>query len=243
MDYNQRNLGKNFLKNGYVFMKRFFRDESFYSELRVLFDKWPSSAQQTNPLGIAWDQELPKIKENDEKAYKQRIEFLDKLEEASALSFFDDVEEFLKRCDLGKEWILTITDYLISGWIHPPMENLNLTEDDKRLVLVLNPDTSLEDLKDIWPRIKEEQKRLWPNYKKTNYSKKMFGNLFRALQDRDKRAMGRGIRLDLAENKEYKVRDKDLVGELWEADEDTSLETDRKRMVNLRQIRKRFRDK
>ena len=224
-------------------MRRFFRDEDFYRELRGLFDKWPSSAQQTKPLGIAWDQELSKRKGNDEKAYKQRVKFIESLSESKASDFYNDIQGFLKKHDLGEEWLLTMMDYIISGWVRPPMENLSIEEKGKRVVLVLNPDTSLEDLKDIWPKIKEEQMRLWPNYKKTNYSKKMFGNLFRTLHDRDKKAMERGIRLDLAENKEYKMRDKDLVGELWEADEDISEETDRRRTANLRQMRKRFRDK
>lgn len=247
----ETHLGKNSLRNDYLFLSKIYTDKAFRCDLLKIFDKWPSSYREKS-LGYHREyRDLKKIKENNALAYKQRVKFIEDLDKEDRVSdFYNDINSLINKYDFGREWFLTVTDFIISDWFYPPHENLNVNEDNKRVVLTLNPDTSLDDIEAIWPTIKEKQKKLWPNYKKTNFSKKMFKNLQVAIRDKEEKKASGGVETDNVSNlQKYKISDLDLVSKIWKyegSEDDAPLESeeaDRKKVVNLRQIRKRFRDK
>jgi hypothetical protein len=232
------------IKNGYKYELNFWNNNiSFLDDLKDICDKYPSNYRK-NPLGLFWeDWDYKIINSKIEIATSQREIFLKLLKEKGEdLNFHKDIEFFLEKYDLGHEWLIPIMDQVISMWQFPPIHNLHIQKSNKRVSLVLNPDTSLSDIKEVWEEIKKEQKKLWPNFKKINFSNKLYPNLFIAIEDRDIKET-KDENFDESEQKNYKNKDLDSVGKLWENEEDMSQETDIKRMENLRQIRKRFKDK
>lgn len=241
---NGYNLGENSLKNDYLFLLKIYTDKNFNCDLRKLIKKWPSSYRK-KPLGYHRRyRDLKKINEKNATARKQRIEFVGELEKKDKMSdFYHDISLFMEKYDFGGEWFLTIADFIISDWFYPPAQNLNIKEDKKRVVLTLNPDTSFDDIKDVWPVVKKIQNKLWPDFEKINFTKKKHRNLFIAICDLEKRIEGKGVELDTVENKKYKTTDLDLVSKIWENETDISPEAERGKVSNLRQIRSRFRKK
>jgi len=142
---------------------------------------------------------------------------------------------------MGREWSMTIADFVVSGWLFHPNQNLYFYKKEdgrKTVVLELNPDTSLADIKKVWPRIESAQKELRPKYKKQNVTVKMYDNLHIAISDVVERA--RGPLLDDVSARKYKTKDSDLVARLWNDPEDDSESADLRRKANLRKIRQRF---
>lgn len=234
---DKNNLGKNFIKNGYFFLSSLHNKKDFLADLKKLFDKWPSKYRIKADFAWALSSEKRKIMKGDR--YKQRVKFGKVLDKNNkSYNFYDDVDSFLKKHNLGKEWHNTIVDYIVSLWIHPPQQNMNIEECDNRVVLTLNPDTSLDDIKAVWSTISERQKALCPNYKKINFSKKMFNNLFLVVNDIEQKIISGGVEIDTNENnEEYKIRDIDLVEKIYE--DEVSEKDAVKRVAKLRQARRR----
>lgn len=236
------NLDKNFLKNGYLFSLKYIKEKDFGNDLMILDAKWPSSYRK-KPLGVAHlTKDLHAIRKKDAEALKLRKKFINN-DDDKLMAITTDINYFISKHNLGDEWFFTIVDYLISRWLHVPEPNISVKEAGRRVELILNPDTSLDDIKAIWPIIQKKQMKLWPNCKKNNFSKKMFKNLSIAMQDLIEKAKNKGSELDAASGRKYKIKDLDLVSKIWENEKDNSEEADRKKVPNLRQIRKRFLDK
>lgn len=237
-------LGRIFLKNGYLFSSKLLRKGVFFADLKKLFKKWPSSYRNVS-INCAWRyKNLKDIKMQNDKMYRQRIEFIEKIEKSNKLlKFYDDINLFIKKHKLGEEWFLTMADYIISSWICPPFHNLDIRNHKKRIVLELNPDTSLDDIKSVWGEIKKQQKELWPSFRKINFTKKSFKNLSIVVLDMERKNNKDNKKVDLVEDKEYKISDLDIASEIWNDAEDITKEADEKRVSKLRQARKRFRDK
>ena len=141
-------------------------------------------------------------------------------------------------------------DLVISAWFFPPYRNLDISSakrlfGQKKVSLILNPDTSLKDIEDAWPEIKKEQEKLWPNYKKINLTKKSYSNLNIAIEDKLKTLFGNKKRRDSGDSgsHKYTLTDAERAGIFWPDEKDISREADEKRAANLRQIRKRFKEK
>ena len=153
--------GKTLIKNGHMFLLRLLNSEKgCASRLEELLNKWPSP-DRDEPLEIASEDKTQEIKKKRKQAMSQRIKFIISLQkENKLLKFIYDILDFLEKYNLGKEWFIPITDYIISLWFFPPIYNLDIQKTDKRVLLTLNPDTSLNDIKDAWTEIKRKQKEL-----------------------------------------------------------------------------------
>ncbi len=238
---------KNLIKNWYIFLKLLRSNQWFLLDLRSLLLKWNPEYRAKKSLGhFARYQKYADLKKKNAEAYKIRMLFIEKLsEEKRVVEFMGDIENFLQRFDLGKEWVNSIADFIICGWFHPPTFNLYISEDDQsknkqRVVLTLNPDTSLKDVKEAWRTIKAAQKKLHPLFKKTNLTKKSFTNLDIAWEDVKTRFLKDANEFNEVESIEYRRRDIDIVGQIWNSEEDMSTKADQRRKANLRKIRQRF---
>lgn len=242
---------KNLVKNGYLFKSRLFSKKTdFIIGLTELLKRWPS-AYRKNELGWCW--KYKNYKDVNKKRFiatSQRIKFIKSLKEKNKFEkFCDDIYDFLKKYGLGLEWSDTIIDVIVSAWFFPPFRNFDIlcrgAKNKKRVGLILNPDTSLEDIENAWPEIKTMQKESWPDFKKINITKKSFTNLDIAIKDMEKRLFGNKEEEtdDDFGPRKYKLTDSDLSGLFWEDENDISTEADAKRMVRLRKIRQRFKEK
>jgi hypothetical protein len=234
-----KNSNKIILKNGYRFSLMLLNSKKdFITDLIELLDKWPSHYRET-PLGHTSEYEYQDMNKNNELAFSQRIEFLNSLKkEGKFWDFYKDIDDFLKKYDFGYEWLNTIIDYVISLWLLPPLHNLDIQNSNKRILLTLNPDTSLNDIREAWPRIKKEQKKLWPNFKIINFTKKSLKNLEIAISDIKKRGLKEAT-IDDNDLTKYILTDLDIASRIWEKEKDISAKADKKRVQNLRQIRSR----
>ncbi len=235
------------LKNGYLFLTNFWSfKRGLTTDLMKLMDKWPSPHRE-EPFECAWEYKFYKdVKRKKLAVYSQRIKFINLLKEKKkSQEFYKDINNLLKKYDFGYEWFQPMIDFVVSFWLYPPSRNLDVRECEKRVTLTLNPDTSLEDITKSWPMINKKQRELWPNFKRTNLTKKTFKNLEIAVQDIKERYVKGKIRKihDGDDFREYKITDRDIVTEIWDQEEDDSSGADKKRMQNLRQIRKRIVDK
>ncbi|MBI2057939.1 MAG: hypothetical protein HYT63_03070 [Candidatus Yanofskybacteria bacterium] len=154
-------------------------------ELAARFDLQPEEDKRTADLAYAFS--------NRVEIYHRALKVIDGWSQRyrDAL-FFDYIDKFLLKHNLGKEWDLAITTYLITGFICPPIFNLQIEEAEdefkkKRVVLLLNPDTTIEDIKNQWDVISKRQKELWPDFKKASLRKTSFRNLLKYAQAEAKR--------------------------------------------------------
>lgn len=171
---------KNLIKNYYIFWHLFFTDKTFQLLFLYLYDKYQKSPYRIQPLGCFLD--YKNYKKIQEKAYLQRLAFLNSLDKDNKFKLFNDIDRFLITNNLGEEWFNVIADYLISSWFCPPIYNLHISNDNRRslknrIVLLLNPDTSIDDIKEAWWWISKKQKELYPNFKRPNFSMRSLRNL------------------------------------------------------------------
>lgn len=239
---------RSYVKNQYLFLHSLNFNPTFFDSYNQLVEKWnPSfslkkSGEDTSFLGYAHAcKSVKEVETKQAEANKRTAAFLKKLGKQED-SFFDDIVLFLEKNDLGKEWVMTIADFIVSGWLSHPNQNLYIYKKEdgrKTVVLELNPDTSLADIKKFWPRIESAQKELRPKYKKQNVTVKMYDNLHIAISDIVERAHGPLID-DVAGDRKYKMKDIDLVARLWGESEDDSESADLRKSAKLRKIRQRF---
>lgn len=242
---------KVYFKNWYLFILYLHRKRRFVESLRELLLKWYPYRKDINSRPIReefGDKETFQIaKERKNEAVLELDKSKERLSKQQKSELENDVKTFLRRFKLGMEWRPSIELLLITGFFSPPSMNFGWTIDDgpsneKRVHLILNPDTSIEDIKMHWSLIRKFQKELWPNFKKTNLTEKKLRNMGIATKDLELRSRKELAQFDpdTLEYKRYKASDSDWVGLLWPDEEDISEEADRKRKANLRQIRRRF---
>lgn len=147
-------------------------------------------------------------------------------------SFFKDVRQLARDSDLGDEWLPSLVSVIIDHWFFPPIYNLHIQADEekKRVVLQLNPDTSLDDIKLALAEIQYLQKKLNPKFKKSNFTDKSFKNLGIFKKDLSLRTSDESGQLN----------DGDIVGEIWSKEEDVSTKADKRRESILKQVRHRM---
>ena len=112
----------------------------------------------------------------DDMPSNRRIELLEK------------IDEVLYLYDFGEEWREPLITIAISGILCPPAFNLYLDKQKlrtnrnlyfdlisrgkPRVLLALNPDTSIDDIKNAWPEIVRLQHSIRPKFKDFNLTKK-----------------------------------------------------------------------
>lgn len=181
-----------------------------------------------NPTQKEWNK-FEEVMANCE-ANRQR--FLGSLNEKARSDFFELIEHILTDNKLGKEWTYSLIDVAINGFFVPPVYNLRIETDSRKKTfrLVLNPDTSLEDVKIAWGFIQTEKERILGKMAKRNVSKKSAKNLIdfvkaKNIQKRHPELKGTGLIAEL-----FPIPD----------DEELSGDSDRKAANNLRQIKSRL---
>ena len=169
-------IAKNSAKNLLVFRRKLFYNHNFSEKLKALFDEYGEKEKVSSVfVGLLtkenWEDVL-----NSKQNHKDALNKVRGFSSRKILKFFGDVRGFIKEFDLGGEWEHTLITFIISKKFCPPWQNFdidkNISRDRKRVVLILNPDTSLEDIEVFFDTIKNLQKKLLPDFKKTNLTQK-----------------------------------------------------------------------
>lgn len=148
---------------------------------------------------------------------------------------FEMIDLILEDVKLGQEWKFPLLDFLLSGYITPPMNNLVIKSDvgAKKVSLEINRNTTMKDIKTLWPTIQKSIVAVDGEIPQKRYLK---GNFNEHL-----------ILLSKASNIQKKnpnVKGLDLVSritpELTDNSEMPSSEQDKRMSANIRQIKRRF---
>jgi hypothetical protein len=241
-------LLKTAYKNQYIFEKIFWTSAhgSLFGKFLELFKKYAPGKSAIVELPL--HNKSPKVQldgiEGHRKIFAASLMEVKGWSKAKIAEFNADIEKLRLDLNLGAEWRTPIIAVIVSRYFFPPLYNLNITSDKnadgkRRVVLELNPDTSLDDLKSAWPKIRAAQKRGWPSFPKVNYTGKLFENL-----KLFKKGLAKGHErfetLNDAKRKGGRKTDREIVTEIWEDEEDISRGADLKRMARLRQNRHRM---
>jgi hypothetical protein len=236
------------LKNQYVFEKMFVNNEGeILVSLQPLFKKYSTPSHIVYPIKQLMnkrnDRVLMGIFEERKKRFKESLLLIKGWPPKERAEFMGEIKKILTYADLGEEWLLTIAVTVLQGWFFPPMDNffIRSTGDGlkRRVVLELNPDTSIEDINEARVTIKNKQKKLWPNFRRINLTTNLFANLAVYIKDREERAF-KGTRRDVLKSKDYTATDMDRVGAIWPNAKDETEKADKKRRARLRQNRHRL---
>jgi len=173
-------IAKNSAKNLLFFRRKLFYDNDFREKLEELFDEYNDKEKANS----AFVRLLTKENWEDNIHSKQiHNEALDKVRDfgsEKAKNFLISVRNFMKEFDLGGELKHTLITFIVLGKFCPPWRNFDIdmksSKEKKKVVLILNPDTSLEDIEVFFDTIKSLQKKLAPDFKKINMTKKSLGN-------------------------------------------------------------------
>ena len=131
----------------------------------------------------------------------------------------------------------------------PPAYNLYIGEvgskDRKRVQLTLNPDTSIDDIKEAMTLINKKKKELWPKFKRPNYSLKSHRNFMRTLTCLELKGEEREYyEPDIEALTKYRVTDKDILADIQDIEEDATYGQKKElTQANLKKIIQRFREK
>jgi hypothetical protein len=129
-------------------------------------------------------------------------------------------------------------DPLIAKKIRERTGGKRIMRSKPQLTLLLNSTTSMEDIENSRAELKMRQTELWPDFQKTNLTKKSLKNLSIYMRDLGDRFRNKTAR-DLSTWKTSRRTDMDRVGDFWSDEKDASVRADKKRRSNLRQIRHR----
>ena len=119
---------KTFLKNGYLFLLNLWSfKKGFFVDLIKLFDKWPSPYREKSlTLKCAWKYKDSKdVRLENSKSLSNKKKFINSLKKKNKdLEFYKDINDFLKKHNLGYEWFRAIIDVVVNLWLYPPSYNL-----------------------------------------------------------------------------------------------------------------------
>lgn len=152
--------------------------------------------------------------------------------------FLPDISKLLFHLGMGKEWLQPFADFLISGKLICPKSSLYLEGIEKSkkcngIIVSIGPHTTLEDIKYNWKEIEKMKKVLWPQIKCLKVSHNSIQNLYIQVNELFSGSLNK-------ETRRNGKTDSEKVIDYWPDAKNISKYHDKKRINNLRQIRKRY---
>jgi hypothetical protein len=148
-----------------------------------------------------------------------------------------DLDKLRDELGLGREWNSCFFRYMITGIAFPPPFSLFFYENEKSIVIEVNKNTTKSDIDSLWNGpLKDLRKEKYKNVRSNYPNKKSWKNF----NDFAISTYSKEKNVSSSEQEKYKKKDIDIVGELFENDDDISEEADKKRQSNLRVNRHRF---
>lgn len=174
-------------KNQLLFYRKLRSDRMFYAQLTILLEKYGNFKNSKDASDLLYSFIDPSKRYQLDPIYKQiylvakAFHVMERWTEKRCVEFLDEIDHFLKKFNFGFEWMGPLFAIILEHRLCLPYENLyiNYSWDDDpdsddslgRVILTLNPDTSLEDIKFVFDRIKKMQKKLQPNFKSINLTR------------------------------------------------------------------------
>jgi hypothetical protein len=171
--------------------------------------------------------------ETEEEVFK----FLEGLNEVRHRDFLKAITGILNLEGLGLEWINSIINLVVSDSLTVPIYNLAIMADVENQVLSLciNPDTSIQDIKNAWKRIEEAKKAAFGKVKKRYVTNKSLNHIFLYCHYYSTK-----YNLQKENPRGHKITDLDVIGKMFENESDITKKTDKKRVNMVRQVLRRI---
>ena len=172
---------KMMLKNIHLFLRTATSISYFVPSLKELYLTY---SPLKNEFGFTLELADHSL-QHPEGIIKQCEELVRYMPAAQQAELLKQIDGLLKMCDLGEEWKGTMIAIVVSGILCPPVFNLYLGKESieagsnlfldlvsrPRVFLALNPDTSIDDIKNSWPEVEQLQRSLRPKFKGFNITK------------------------------------------------------------------------
>jgi hypothetical protein len=181
MKNENTNVGRSYktaIKNEYFFHKVALRKPRAFLSVAQISKKY----SPTKPdIGVRKFSSLKRfLMRGEVLSVGQQI--LHSLPYSERVDFLKEINGIREALSWGREWEETLIAYTMTGILCPPIFNLYIEKKEVRMPpsegwgklrvsLILNPDTSLDDIENAWPEIEEAKRSLWPNFKSFNLSK------------------------------------------------------------------------
>ena len=237
---NRNVNGKTWTKNNRLFFELgIFRYEEFlkplmdmrkdFGLLRLKEVTSITSVLSVNPTSKEWSH----LSTITRRCHVNRLDFLSRFDNDEKTEFYSMIEIILRNNNLGSEWKLPLGDFVINGLFIPPFYNLDIQAEriTKKVTLILNPSTSLTDIKNAWNAIEAAKKEVYGNLKRRNLSNKSINDLIIL------------AKVKQLQKKDPQLKGLDLVGRLYPHNDDftsPSTKDDKKASNKFRQMKSRF---
>lgn len=172
----------------------------------------------------------------------QKMRDFHKMIGARLFDFNEDLGKIRKQLHLGKEWNIPLEKFVVSGIFLPPPFSVFVSENEnnKTITFELNKNTTRDDLDLAWKNIKDIRKKMFGKIRANFPTKKTLDNFvklteYKTVARKDQSAV------DSANNdREYKKRSIDIIGEIYSSENDISEKADKKRLNKLKVAKHRF---
>jgi hypothetical protein len=179
-------------KNQLLFYRKLRSDAMFFGCLDVLLKEYGNFQNPKDASSLLYSfidptkrYKLGSIKEQASlivRAFRD----MDGRNEKRRIKFLGDIERFLQKFNLGFEWTSPLVALVLKHNLCLPYENLYIETsryDDApgRVILTLNPDTSPEDIKFAFDRVRKLQKQLQPNIKPIKLTKDALSRFYEVM--------------------------------------------------------------
>ncbi len=230
--------GKTWAVNHQLFIELCCSDEKFLqrlSELRAIIQQPRISKIYTalailggNPTNTDWS----KLENLIRTSLNYRKQFNEDYSIEVRRSFLELIDQMMTDSSLGPEWKYPLIDLVFSGLMIPPIANMTLTTRVNNISLVLNGNTTYQDVKVLWNSISKYLIKISVNTKKRHFRPKFSNHV---------ELLAKSIKI---KKKSSKITSLELVGRISpnpnDQEELPTIQNDIRAANNLRQIQHRF---
>jgi hypothetical protein len=217
MDY----FTKKVLLNHQLFIEKLLANPDFFREIL----DWQERLMLTDQkLGNFFDTK----KEIYIEARKYGIRLMEQIMKEENIDFMNWLNEFAEKYNLSKDWEQRIIDLIACGYYCPPETSIDITlnKDANVVFLEIRPGATKEDFEKAWTMTREKLKEL-PAKNSRKFSQKSFRNIEKIL-------LANKLRSD------EKLKGLDLIGRIYENEEDITEKADKRRKNTLKIAQQRL---
>jgi hypothetical protein len=167
------------LKNQQLLLRTLIKHPKLNQELMSLGTMLEivEAREKIKYAGVGYPKTLRNRFDNYDAIMSVGLKLASSIGEANQRKLISFIDRFISETEFGDEWIGSLFTYVTTGIICPPYQNFHLKRKGNRIELILNPDTTIDDIKNEWPKISQAISQVWPNFKKTNLTKKFNNQL------------------------------------------------------------------
>lgn len=160
-------------KNHYWFYAKFFKDRNFRQNMHRFINKFNPNYKKISGLETKSYKNIDVYKEFHD-AWVKFLKYKNLQERDNLLL---EISYLISEYKLGYEWLDTFITLIMQNKFIAPCRNFHIMIDNNRPTIILNANTSLDDIEIDWGYIKKLQERCWQDKKRINTTKDLLYKL------------------------------------------------------------------